>query len=1126
MKKIIIPIGILLMMGTVHAQQPGASTTDPSRFQPNIFPPSPEAFKLGSYGNTPVGMFTGTPNIDVPIMGFTAGNINVPIQINYSSNGIKVDELSGKAGLGWKFIAGGVITRVIRAIPDEDGQNPGHFVNPPDLDSLNIEDGKVREFLQNATSGGVDSEPDMYYANFGGVSLSFVFDKWGKPRILSLKNAVIEGTSGGSSFTIILENGVKYLFDQKETTTNRVFGGGHSIPSINVTAWYLSKITDTNGLEVNLEYEADETNGISAKSQTMSFTIPGASYSVKDSNGNCMNGVAVSPYIPPAVSHMQAINGKRLTRIYSNRPMFGEIQLTYQKLFDDDAAQINEVKKTINSVVIESYSFSFIKTPSLDRAYLEKIVDNKSGKKYLFEYITPSLIPQRLSYSRDKWGYFNGKANTNLIPALPDVSLIKEVSYPGADQEVDIVKTQAGLLAKIIYPTGGFTMIKYEPNTIKDTRIYKSPKTAKQLKVWSTSDQGSTDKPTDTVTFYNEMAQNMYVSLRGDFNSNDCDSAEDTGFHHKATISGTKENGQSLFAPPGGLCPGWPNPSPGTQVGTTVRGNSVTCFSVPQGMVTFNLHVAFRCTTGSSFINYALPDIIKIENVPVGGSRVAQTITTYENASSTPITISYKYDAADNFSTGVLVRPPYFIDFTTSGELCIGSNYDFPLVHLSSDNVRSLNATHPNLFYEQVTEYRNGGSIVHEYSTSTDIYGNIRGGADIVSSPWTNRGWLNGKELTTTYYDSTNTPLKKVENNFVEDVKKRSTIIGLSLRKNYELTYIQAPVRKCSIHDVNIKYSDYECTTNHQHTWYDGKCINAGASNILRTTYDECYGKPTGTEFIHNNIVGNISIVQYKNISRFDYLQSQKTTDFLNGTAVKTETQYFYDNPQHYQSTGQLTIGSDNSRQLTGYTYAHEENNTNMLAANMVGIPLQTETKENGKFISKVKTIYGKNAQTNNFVLPVSVQKYDQDNSSAAKTIIKYDQYDANGNLLQYTTKGGIPTSIIWGYNSTLPIARIEGATYQEAFSLAADIIAKSNEDVDAAREQALMISQDTFRESFATKKYRVTTYTYDPLIGVTGIIPPTGIREYYKYDSSNRLQSIVDVNNNILKEFNYNYKH
>jgi hypothetical protein len=43
---------------------------------------------------------------------------------------------------------------------------------------------------------------------------------------------------------------------------------------------------------------------------------------------------------------------------------------------------------------------------------------------------------------------------------------------------------------------------------------------------------------------------------------------------------------------------------------------------------------------------------------------------------------------------------------------------------------------------------------------------------------------------------------------------------------------------------------------------------------------------------------------------------------------------------------------------------------------------------------------------------------------------IKYDQYDAKGNLLQYTTKDGIPVSIIWGYNQTLPIAKVEGTLF------------------------------------------------------------------------------------------------
>jgi YD repeat-containing protein len=52
-----------------------------------------------------------------------------------------------------------------------------------------------------------------------------------------------------------------------------------------------------------------------------------------------------------------------------------------------------------------------------------------------------------------------------------------------------------------------------------------------------------------------------------------------------------------------------------------------------------------------------------------------------------------------------------------------------------------------------------------------------------------------------------------------------------------------------------------------------------------------------------------------------------------------------------------------------------------------------------------------------------------------------------------------------------------------------------------------------------------VTTYTYDPLIGVTSITPPSGIRESYIYDSANRLQKVIDVNGKVLKEMKYNYK-
>ena len=143
---------------------------------------------------------------------------------------------------------------------------------------------------------------------------------------------------------------------------------------------------------------------------------------------------------------------------------------------------------------------------------------------------------------------------------------------------------------------------------------------------------------------------------------------------------------------------------------------------------------------------------------------------------------------------------------------------------------------------------------------------------------------------------------------------------------------------------------------------------------------------------------------------------------------------------------------------------------------------------------------------------------------------VTYDQYDSKGNLLQYTIKSDVPTAIIWGYNQTQPIAKIEGATYAQVSGLAAAIISASNDDANDAvvgnpKEQDLLIALDAFRTNSALSGYQITTYSYDPLIGVRSITPPSGIREVYIYDTANRLKEVKDINGNILKEYQYHYK-
>ncbi|KFE98468.1 hypothetical protein IX39_13605 [Chryseobacterium formosense] len=200
--------------------------------------------------------------------------------------------------------------------------------------------------------------------------------------------------------------------------------------------------------------------------------------------------------------------------------------------------------------------------------------------------------------------------------------------------------------------------------------------------------------------------------------------------------------------------------------------------------------------------------------------------------------------------------------------------------------------------------------------------------------------------------------------------------------------------------------------------------------------------------------------------------------------------------------------------------------------SNMKGLVIKTTEKRNGTEISSLETKFA-----NNSLYPTSIiSKNSYDNSTISH--IRNDNYDNQGNLIQFTvviddaSGEGVPTTIIYGYNKTLPIAKIEGAKLSDIPSnLITAIVNASNEDANAtsaqeeSKEQALIAALNTFKNDPALRNFMVTCYTYNPLVGITTTIPPNGLMEFYKYDSFNRLLKVVDVNGNTVKEHLYNYK-
>lgn len=273
------------------------------------------------------------------------------------------------------------------------------------------------------------------------------------------------------------------------------------------------------------------------------------------------------------------------------------------------------------------------------------------------------------------------------------------------------------------------------------------------------------------------------------------------------------------------------------------------------------------------------------------------------------------------------------------------------------------------------------------------------------------------------------------------------------------------------------------------------------------------------TDYQFDNVPGSENY-QGSNYSKMGWTKKLVSTSknyFDNGQSV-TESSETYFSPFNFEvARTSRTTGGNTLEQF--FTYP-ETGYSSLAGANIISTPVIVESKTDGETTSKTETRFD-NAGS---VLPTAI-KVSAIGGNASKTST-ISLYDNKGNVNEFTSPAGLVTAVVYGYSQTRPIARVEGAHYSDVAPYVQSIIDASNADAaDPSAEPALLTALDNFRKTDALKNFRITTYTYDPLIGATTVTPPAGIREVYSYDAEGRLQKVVDMNGATLKEYQYNYK-
>ena len=105
------------------------------------------------------------------------------------------------------------------------------------------------------------------------------------------------------------------------------------------------------------------------------------------------------------------------------------------------------------------------------------------------------------------------------------------------------------------------------------------------------------------------------------------------------------------------------------------------------------------------------------------------------------------------------------------------------------------------------------------------------------------------------------------------------------------------------------------------------------------------------------------------------------------------------------------------------------------------------------------------------------------------------------------------------------PIAEIKNATLTEVTAVLNSIFGVNSVDALSALTTPNEGKLKDGSLQRALPDAHVTTYTYQPLVGLLTATNPSGITVYYEYDTFGRLKRTKDVDGKTVQEYDYHYQ-